>query len=347
MENKVTIYTIAQELGLTPTSVSRAFNPNSKLSEDKRKLILETAKKYNFQPNKMASRLSKKEITIGVLIYSYYEQFYSKLIKGIEDAYLSLKDYKVKFDLRLIDSKEYPATYCNKVLDEFVKKKYDGIIVSDLINDSNIQKLNEVYEKNNNLVFINFDSKKIKRLFSSVHDIELASKTAAEFISVGLKFSKRKNVLMFTDDITSFSQMKAQNAFSKEAEKLGLNIKGIYEVEKFNKMLENDDVNAGKILSDKIDGIYISSGNSLKICKYIDENGLADKKIIVTYDTYKELNDYIKKGVISATIFQNSYMQAKTAFKRLFFHLSGEESVPSVIYTNFDLVMKNNLNLYE
>ena len=40
MENKVTIYTIAEELGVTPTSVSRAFNPNSKLSENKRKLIL-------------------------------------------------------------------------------------------------------------------------------------------------------------------------------------------------------------------------------------------------------------------------------------------------------------------
>lgn len=347
MENKVTIYTIAEELGVTPTSVSRAFNPNSKLSENKRKLILETAKKYNFQPNRMASRLSKKEITIGILIYSYYEQFYSKLIKGIEDAYLDLKDYKVKYDLRLVDSKKYPSTYCNAVLDEFVRKKYDGIIVSDLINDSNIQKLNEVYAKNNNLVFINFDSKKINRLFSSIHDIERASKTAAEFIALGLKFSARKNVLVFTDDIMSFSQMKAQNAFSKEAEKLGLNIKGIYEVEKFNKMLENNDNNAKKILSDKIDGIYISSGNSMEICKYIDENGLLGKKVIVTYDTYKELNDYIRKGVISATIFQNSYMQAKTAFKKLFSHLLGEESVPSVIYTNFDIVMKNNLDLYE
>ena len=295
----------------------------------------------------MASRLSKKEITIGVLIYSYYEQFYSKLIKGIEDAYLDLKDYKVKYDLCLVDSKSYPATYCNTVLDEFLRKKYDGIIVSDLINDSNIQKLNEVYSKNKNLVFINFDSKKIKRLFSSIHYIELASKTAAEFIALGLKFSSHKNVLVFTDDIMSFSQMKAQNAFSKEAENLGLNIKGIYEVGKFNKMLENKDESARKILSDKIDGIYISSGNSLKICKFIDENGLANKKIIVTYDTYKELNDYIKKGVISATIFQNSYMQAKTAFKRLFFHLLGEESVPSVVYTNFDIVMKNNLDLYE
>ena len=347
MSNKVTIYTIAEELGVTPTSVSRAFNPNSKLSDDKRKLILDTAKKYNFQPNRMASRLSKKEITIGVLIYSYYEQFYSKLIKGIEDAYIGLKDYKVKYDLRLIDSKIHPATYCNTILDEFVRKKYDGIIVSDLINDSNIQKLNEVYAKNKNLVFINFDSKKINRLFSSVHDIELASKTAAEFIALGLKFSVRKNVLVFTDDIMSFSQMKAQNAFSYQAERLGLKIKGIYEVGKFNKMLESNDNNAKKILSDKIDGIYISSGNSLKICKFIDENGLADKKVIVTYDTYKELNDYIRKGVISATIFQNSYMQAKTAFEQLFFHLLGEGTVPSVIYTNFEIVMKNNLDLYE
>ena len=45
---KVTIYTLAQELNMTPSMVSRAFNPDARISEDKRKIVLETAKKYDF-----------------------------------------------------------------------------------------------------------------------------------------------------------------------------------------------------------------------------------------------------------------------------------------------------------
>ena len=43
---KVTIYTLAKELNMTPSMVSRAFNPDAKINEDKRTIVLKTAKKY-------------------------------------------------------------------------------------------------------------------------------------------------------------------------------------------------------------------------------------------------------------------------------------------------------------
>ena len=43
---EVTIYTIAKELNMSPSMVSRAFSPSGKVNEEKRRLILETAKKY-------------------------------------------------------------------------------------------------------------------------------------------------------------------------------------------------------------------------------------------------------------------------------------------------------------
>ena len=39
---------IAKELNMTPSMVSRAFNPEAKVSEEKRQIVLETAKKYHF-----------------------------------------------------------------------------------------------------------------------------------------------------------------------------------------------------------------------------------------------------------------------------------------------------------
>ena len=52
------------------TAVSRAFNPSSRLDPEKRRLVLETAAKYGFTPNRMASRLSMREIKIGIIIYA-------------------------------------------------------------------------------------------------------------------------------------------------------------------------------------------------------------------------------------------------------------------------------------
>ena len=45
MGKKVTIYTLAEELDLTPSAVSRAFNPNTRLDPEKRRKILEAADK--------------------------------------------------------------------------------------------------------------------------------------------------------------------------------------------------------------------------------------------------------------------------------------------------------------
>ena len=96
MENsKVTIYTIAEELNMTPSMVSRAFKPDGKVNEKKRKLILETAERMGFEQNKMASRLSMKPIRIATLIYGRFPGYYDEMVRGIEAASKDLSDYKV------------------------------------------------------------------------------------------------------------------------------------------------------------------------------------------------------------------------------------------------------------
>ena len=88
--SNVTIYTLAKELNMTPSMISRAFSPNGKISEKKRKLILEAANKYGFTPNKFASRLSMKNVRIGILINSRFPVNTDKMIAGIESAQAGL-----------------------------------------------------------------------------------------------------------------------------------------------------------------------------------------------------------------------------------------------------------------
>jgi len=74
----------------------------------------------------------------------------------------------------------------------------------------------------------------IPRLFASVYDVETAGKTAAELLSIALRFSESRNVMVFTDDIFRFSQKRIQTAFCAEAEKAGLSVIGRHEVKSFH-----------------------------------------------------------------------------------------------------------------
>ena len=93
MAEKVTMYTLAEELNMSVSAVSRAFNPNSMLSAEKRQIILETAKRLGYVQNKMASRLSQDPIRIGILMRGRIEAYYLRMLDGIKAAYADYQSY--------------------------------------------------------------------------------------------------------------------------------------------------------------------------------------------------------------------------------------------------------------
>jgi len=85
-QKRTTIYDIARKLNLNASSVSRALSNTSKVSEATRKLILDTAKEMNYQPNSLASNLRRgSNRTIGVIVPRINQNFFSNVIAGLEE----------------------------------------------------------------------------------------------------------------------------------------------------------------------------------------------------------------------------------------------------------------------
>lgn len=64
----VTIYDVAKELNLNPSTVSRAFKNPEMLSEKTRKRVIETAKRLGYHPNMVASQLrTNSSNVIGIV----------------------------------------------------------------------------------------------------------------------------------------------------------------------------------------------------------------------------------------------------------------------------------------
>jgi LacI family transcriptional regulator len=82
----ITIKDIARELGVSPSTVSRALKDHPDISQETKKKINELAKKLNYQPNTVALSLRQsKTNTLGVIIPEIAHFFFSAVISGIED----------------------------------------------------------------------------------------------------------------------------------------------------------------------------------------------------------------------------------------------------------------------
>jgi len=81
----VNIKVLAERLGLSTSTVSRAFRGNSDINAKTKQRILEAAASMGYQPNLYASSLrDRKSRTIAIIVPEFANNFFSQAIHGIE-----------------------------------------------------------------------------------------------------------------------------------------------------------------------------------------------------------------------------------------------------------------------
>jgi LacI family transcriptional regulator len=85
MEKKITIKDIARIANVSHTTVSRALNNQSRIKNETKETILTIAKELNYRPNFIArSLVMKRTKTLGLVITTIANPFYTELAQGIE-----------------------------------------------------------------------------------------------------------------------------------------------------------------------------------------------------------------------------------------------------------------------
>src|SRR6187397_442476 len=93
--NNVTLKKLAEELNMSPSTVSRALRDSHEISQETKDRVKALAAKLDFQPNPHASSLRKnKSRTIAVIIPEIQNNFFSQVMNGIE-AVAKEKGYHV------------------------------------------------------------------------------------------------------------------------------------------------------------------------------------------------------------------------------------------------------------
>ncbi len=122
----ITIKEIAETLGYSTSTISKALNNAQDVSPVTKKKIIETANLYHYKPNFFAKGLrNKKSFILGVILSDLKDTFFLELLNGIT-VESTKNNYKIMVYLTCNDFiKE--VTYANLLSDGNI---IDGLILS-------------------------------------------------------------------------------------------------------------------------------------------------------------------------------------------------------------------------
>lgn len=203
MNKKTTIHDIARELNTTGSTVSRALNDHPSISSETKALVRITAKRLNYQQNKVASSLrSGRTHVIGVIIPSAEINFFGSVVHGIEQLARS-KGYHVI----LFQSNEQ-TVYESEGIDTLLQSNVEGIIASVAKETSNYAHYLKIKERNIPLVLFDRANDELGVPSVVIDDYKGAFMATEHLIKQGYQriahISGQKHIKIFHDRLCGY-----------------------------------------------------------------------------------------------------------------------------------------------
>jgi LacI family transcriptional regulator len=230
MNHKVTLKDVAQAANVSITAVSLVLNNRpTRMSESKRRLIVETAEKLHYIPNQMARGLvTNKSMLLALILPDIENLFFSTLSKAIEDV-CSTNGYSL-----IVANTDDSAATEQKLLTQLEARGIDGLFLIPSL--ESIESPEKLHSQIDHLSFpvVLVDRLPNKRWCDFIgSDNYLGGSLAA----TELLDSKHERIACLSAEISSRNMTERKNGFIDELKRNGidegniLNIAGGYRLE--------------------------------------------------------------------------------------------------------------------
>lgn len=306
----VTLKQIAEKLGISVATVSKALKDYPDVSEKTKRLVTELAQTLNYKPNAFAVTLRTKESkTIGLIIPEVVHHFFSSVIKGII-AQAEKKGYLI---IILQSNESYELE--KKQLDLLLSKGVDGILISLANETANFKHIEDIIAQETPLVMFDKIAKIVNCPKVIINDRSAAYSATQHLIDTGCKrIAHFRGPLLPQNSIDRFLGYKKallDNGLSYDPSLVYiLNDMSFEEGSYFAKQLLKD--------HGDVDGIFINT--DLVAIGAISEFNKRGVKIPEQISIVG-FSNWFMSSVISpplTTIDQPGYLMGKTAFKLLY-----------------------------
>jgi len=160
-KHRISLKDLAEQLGVSIATVSRALRNSHEVGEDMRKRVQKLAKDLNYRPNPFARSLRKESPKIiGVLVPNLVTHYYASVLGGVEE-YAMQKGYSV---ISANSHESYEQE--ERMIDNFINLHVEGIIACLAQDTTDYRHFEEINDMGIPLVFLARTC--LPELFSSV-----------------------------------------------------------------------------------------------------------------------------------------------------------------------------------
>jgi len=339
----VTIRMIAEKAGVSRGTVDRALNNRPGINAEVAEHVRRIAKELNYEPNAAAQALanSKKRMRIDVLLNAGSNPFFDKVRAGLDEGVRSAKTYGIT--VNIYETAGFSVEEQLAYIDALMEKPPHALIITP-INDSRIiARLNRIADAGVSVSTLNVDVTGLKKLCFVGCNYLKSGQTAAELLGQMTEGEVLVGILTGSFKILGHSQRI--QGFSEVCEKdypritvcavAQTNDDDATAYEETRRMLlEHPDIKALYFCAGGIDG------GIRAVC---DLNRVHSVRIITVDDT-DNIKDYIRRGIINATVCQQPFKQGRDAV--LFqseWLVNGNRPPCKHVYTQNEVKLRYNL----
>ena len=315
---KVTIRDIAREAGVSVGTVSKYLNGRRDMREENRAAIARAIERLDYSVNMVARTLAHKPITIGVLLSSTFDEYFTPMEEGIRSAVNALVDHKVSAVYERYAG-YYDDQKINATLEDYIRRGVNGIILAPSRYYDLSSMITRLEQASIPVVLVVSDAKRAGRLAYVGIDAELSGRIAADFAALTLNAGDETAVFVGGREV--IEHHKKAEGYCTACARQGLQVAAVCET-------QDDPDTAYRLTREllarkpELKLIYAATGNSVAVCRAICESGMQGKVRVIATDARRELREYVEKGVVIAVLGQHLHTQGEMAVKALYNYLS-------------------------
>jgi LacI family transcriptional regulator len=339
---QVTLEQIAKISGSCRSTVHKVVHGRPGVKEETRRRILQIMEDLNYKPNLAGRALQKTKKTVKILAVLFDSDSTQYIKEGIDEQQRLYQDFGLQVEIYIV--KLYDVARQIAILREAEKEDISGVILAAFNNPKLITEVNRLVTQGVPVITINADIPESKRVCFIGQDFYTAGRTAAHILARFLGGKGDIAVIMGTNFM--YQDIARTEGF--------VNIlQGFPDIRIVKTIITEEDSlktyqETVSLLRQepKLKGIYITTGRVKEAGRALSALGFGGKITVVSFDTYPEIRELVRQGVIECTIGQNFHRQGALPVQLLFQQIYQGEALPEgKLFGPIDIRLAENIDM--
>lgn len=303
---QITLKQIAEKAGTSVGTVDRALNNRGRISEQTKEKVLKIANELGYQPNKIASALSRsKALRIAVLYPKFPDYFQCQYLSGLEKAIGHFSHYKIEVIPYRCDNMS-PQSQID-IIKNIDFSNIDGFSLN-ASSPELTPYIDRIADMGIPVATFNSDVHDSKRLFHVGMDPFTAGRISCNLMA---KILREKGKIWIMPGFNSVLSHRERILGFLETAARYPDIEIIQEGEYLDDEAIAQECTADMLKKHKdIKGIYVvSCPGTVGVGLHLEQLSPEGRPILVGYDTSEDIRDLLNKDICTFSIYQNPAAQ--------------------------------------